>query len=401
MSEFCSYIYETKPPKLEYPWTFPMPSVKERDRRWSALRQTMNKHKIDCLIIGAPVNIFMPMPASYLYYVSNYVPFSNSGHYVLFPRQGEPWMVVHNNIGAQFLHTASQTSWIDDIAGSFDICRDIVKKIKQLKLGNGKLGIIGYSQGWFPALIYNALAENFPQAKIEDVSPVVNEVMNTISRHSEEELQFLRKSAEILDFSYEAVKKALKPGVPEYKLWAAAEEAIVGNGGWAGHFILGTSGPGPTFPKAPPAHNILKKGDVVIFEINVIYGGVNAQICFSLSLGKPEPEVLKMYKRCDELYEFSLAELEKKRKFIDIEQDLSERIHKAGYEPMTPQIHIYNMSGVMPMNSPAQPGDYFTVHPNMANKDFSKGAKFGDTVRIAKNGKVERLQKTPATLNIV
>ena len=68
---------------------------------------------------------------------------------------------------------------------------------------------------------------------------------------------------------------------------------------------------------------------------------------------------------------------------------------------MTPQIHIYNMSGVMPMNSPAQPGDYFTVHPNMANKNFSKGAKFGDTVWIAKNGRVERLQKTPAMLNII
>lgn len=241
MSEFCPYIYQTKPPKLEYPWTFPMPSVKERDGRWSAIRQAMNEHKIDCLIIGAPVNIFMPMPSTYLYYVSNYVPFSNSGHYVIFPLQGEPWMVVHNNIGSQFLHTASQTSWIREIVGSFDICKDIVKKIRQLKLGNSKLGIIGYKQGWFPALIYNALAESFPQAKIEDVSQVVNEVMNAISRESEEELQFLKKTCEILDLSYEAVKKALKPGVPEYKLWGAAEEAIVGNGGWAGHFMLGTS----------------------------------------------------------------------------------------------------------------------------------------------------------------
>jgi len=377
-----------------------MPSAKERDRRWAAIREAMNKHKIDCLIIGAPVNIFMPMPSTYLYYISNYVPFSNSGHYVVFPLKGEPWMVVNNNIGPQFLHTALQTSWIIDITGSFNICLDVVKKIEQLKLENGKLGIIGYNQGWFSALLYTALVKSFPKAELEDVSPILNEVMNEISRHSEEELQFLRKTCDILDLSYEAVKKSLKPGVSEYELWAAAEQAIVGNGGWAGHFILATSGPGPTFPKAPPAHNILKEGDIVIFELNVIYGGVSAQICFALSLGKPEPEVFRMYELCEELYRFALAELDKKRTFIDIEQDLSNRIHKAGYEPMTPQIHIYNMSGVMPMNSPAQPGDYFTVHPNMANKDFSKGAKFGDTVRIAKNGKVERLQKTPAILNI-
>ncbi len=401
MSEFCSYAYQTKPPKLEYPWTFPMPSIKERDRRWSAIRQAMKQNQIDCLIVGAPVNIFMPMPSTYLYYISNYVPFSNSGHNVIFPLKGDPWMVVNNNIGPQFLHTASQTSWIDDIVGSFNICIDITKKIRQLELDKGKLGIIGYKQGWFPALIYNALMESFPQAQIEDVSQVINDVLNEISRQSDEELKFLRKTCEILDYSYEAVKKSLKPGVTEYHLWAAAEQAIVGNGGWAGHFILGTSGPGPTFPKAPPAHNVLNKGDVVIFELNVLYGGVSAQICFALSIGKPEAEVLKMYNHCEELYKFSLSELDKKRTFIDIEQDLSNRIHRFGYEPMTPQIHIYNMSGVMPMNGPAQPGDYFTVHPNMANKDYSKGAKFGDTIRIDRNGKVERLQKTPAMLNIV
>ena len=55
----------------------------------------------------------------------------------------------------------------------------------------------------------------------------------------------------------------------------------------------------------------------------------------------------------------------------------------------------------MPMDSPPQPGDYFTVHPNFCNKDYTAGAKFGDTVRIIENGRVERLQKTPAKLNII
>lgn len=86
---------------------------------------------------------------------------------------------------------------------------------------------------------------------------------------------------------------------------------------------------------------------------------------------------------------------------MDIELDLAHRIHSAGYEPMTPQIHLYNMSGIMPMESPPQPGDYFVVHPNVCNKDYTAGAKFGDAVRITKDGKVERLQRTPAKLNII
>jgi Xaa-Pro aminopeptidase len=138
-----------------------------------------------------------------------------------------------------------------------------------------------------------------------------------------------------------------------------------------------------------------------MFETNVIYGGVLSQIAYTLSLGKTSNEVEKMFYYCSELYAYALKELEKTRTFGEIEQGLVEMIHKAGYEPMTPQMHIYNASGNMPADSPPQPGDYFTVHPNFANRDFTAGAKFGDTVRINDKSKVERLQKTPAKLNII
>ena len=165
--------------------------------------------------------------------------------------------------------------------------------------------------------------------------------------------------------------------------------------------MLATSGPRPTFPRAPTSHNILNPRDVVVFEIDVNYGGITSQICYALSLGRPKREVEEMFEFCKELYHLSLVELEKNRTFMEIELDLASRIHDAGYEPMTPQIHMYNMSVTMPMGSPPQPGDYFTVHPNVCNKDYTAGAKFGDAVRITKEGKVERLQTTPAKLNII
>jgi Xaa-Pro aminopeptidase len=400
MSEFCPYTYTSKPPKLEYPWTFPMPSEKERDRRWASIRKSMNKHSIDCLIVGAPFG-FMPNPNNHLYYISNYVPFFNLGLFIVFPREGTPQLGVSNDIGPQFLHTAMQTSWINEIVASFHPAKDIISKIKRLKLETGKIGIIGYRTGIFPASVYDALRESLPGAKFEDATSVLGEAINEVSRSSEEELKFLRKTCEILDASYYAVAAKLKPGVAEYELWSAAEQAIINNGGWYPHFMLAISGPDPTFLKAPPAHNKLVKGDVVIFEINVIHGGISAQICYALSLGKPKPELEKMFQLCKYLYSFALTELDGKRKFIDIETELANRIHSAGYEPMTPQIHIYNQASIMPMNSAPQPGDYFTVHPNMGNKAFTFGAKFGDTVRIARDGKVERLQKTPAQLNII
>ena len=400
MSEYCPYTYKGYPVEREHTWIFPMPSEKERDRRWDAIRRSMKKHNLDCLIINAPEG-FMPTLHNHLYYISNFMPFANHGTYVVFPLEGEPQLGVHNWIGPQFLHISAQTSWIKEIVGSLHPVMDVVNKVKQLKLENGRIGVVDYRAGVFPAVDYNVIRESLPDATLEDATAVFPPAMDEVSRTSEEELAFLRKSSEILDLSYEAVAEALKPGVKECELWAASEHAILKNGGWIGHFVLATSGPNPTFPRAPASHYALKMGDVVIFEINVVYGGIACQICYALSLGRPKREVEEMYELCQELYPFALAELEKNRTFMDIELDLSRRIRDAGYEPMTPQIHIYNQAVVMPMDSPPQPGDYFTVHPNLANKNYTAGAKFGDAVRITKDGKVERLQKTPAKLNII
>lgn len=400
MSEFCPYTYKGYPDGLDYPWTFPMPSEVERDRRWQAIRKSMKKHDIDCLIVGAPFG-YMPALNNHLYYISNYVPFANPGTFLVFPLEGEPQLGVNNVIGPQFLHCASETSWIREIVASLYPAQDIVKKVRELKLENGNIGIVGYRIGVFPASVYDTLRESFPHARFSDATSALGEAMNEVSRTSEEELALLKKACQILDLSYKAVAEALMPGVKEYELWAAAEHAIIVNGARYPHFMLATSGPRPTFPRAPASHNILKRGDLVIFELNVNYGGITPQICFALSLGRPAGEVEEMFKYVEELYHFTIGELEKNRTFMDIELDLAQRIHSAGYEPMTPQIHRYNMSGAMPMGSPPQPGDYFTVHPNLCNKDYTAGAKFGETVRINKNGTVERLQSMPLKLNMV
>lgn len=400
MNDFYPYEYKGYPTGLKYPWTFPMPSEKERDRRWHATRRAMRKHNFDCLIVTAPFG-FMPFMMDSLYFISNYEPYHNPGTYVVFPLEREPQLGVNNRLGPQFLHCAAETSWIKEIVGSLDPAQDIVRKIKHMKLENGKFGIVGYRLGIFPASVYDALRESFPVATFEDATEVLGEAMNEVSRTSEEVLTLLRKACEILDLSYEAVAEALKPGAKEYELWAAAEQAILKNGGWYPHFMLATSGPSPVFPRAPASHNSLTLGDIVIFEINSIYGGVSPQICYALSLGRPKRGVEEMFEFCEELYNFSLLELEKNRSFMDIQTDLVSRIHGAGYEPMTPQIHVYNMSNLMPMDSPPQPGDYFTVHPNVCSKDYTAGAKFGDAVRITKDGRVQRLQRTPAKLNII
>lgn len=400
MSEYCPYTYQGHPVKLKYPEMWPMPSEKERDRRWQAIRKSMQKRNLDFLIVSPPFG-YMTTLANHLSYMTNYVPFANNGNFLIFPLEGNPKLAVTTELGAQFLHIALETSWVKDVVMSSYPIKDTINGIIEMKLDKAHAGIIGYRNGIFPAYAYDALRENLPGVHFEDATAAVGEAQNEVSRSSEEELAFLRKASEILDKSFEAVAATLKPGITEYDLWAAAEEVIIKNGSWNAHFMIGAVGPGPVFLRAPATPKILKKGDVVVFEMDTIYAGISPQVCFALSIGQPRQEVGKMAKLVEELYPYTLEQLEKKKTFLEIEQNLSDLIHKAGYEPITPQVHRYNNSYFMPMESPAQPGDYFTVHPNCCNKDYTLGAKFGDAVRINKEGKVERLNKISPKLHII
>ncbi len=400
MSEYCPYTYGGHPVKLKYPETWVMPTEKERDRRWQALRKAMSKYNLDFLIV-TPAAGYMPTLNNHLYYISNYVPFANSGTFLVFPKKGNPEMAVTTILGPQFSQIVKETSWIDDVTMSLYPIKDVINIIIKMKLDKGRGGLVGYRNGVFSAIAYNTLREALPEAKFEDATAVFGEAQNEVTRSSEEELIYLRKSSEIMDKAFEALAATLKPGVTEMDLWAAAIQAMVKNGSWYGAFIISGVGPGPVFLRGPATPKTLRKGDVAVFEIDTIYAGISTQACFALSIGKPCQEVAEMAKFCEELYPYTLEQLEKQKTFLEIELDLAERIHKRGWEPITPQIHIYNNSHFMPMQSPPQPGDFFTVHPNCCNKDYTLGSKFGDTVRIDKHGKVERLNKVPPKMNIV
>jgi hypothetical protein len=114
MNESSPYHYEGHPAGLNYPWTFPLPSEKERNKRWRAIRKSMKKCNLDCRLVGGTGG-YMNLPNNHLYYISNFVPFLNPGMYIVFPLKGKPQLGFSSNIGPQFVHCAAETSWIEEI----------------------------------------------------------------------------------------------------------------------------------------------------------------------------------------------------------------------------------------------------------------------------------------------
>jgi 3-hydroxybutyryl-CoA dehydrogenase len=53
---------------------------------------------------------------------------------------------------------------------------------------------------------------------------------------------------------------------------------------------------------------------LVLHDCCKVLNGISCQICYALSLGKPRRDIEEMFAFCDELYSYSLAELEKMAK---------------------------------------------------------------------------------------
>ncbi len=396
MGLHCPYNYERYPAGLDYPWHVPVFSAAEGEKRWRAVRAAMRENAVDCLLAGS-YSGYMP-GNNRLYYLSNYVPIGAMGTYLVFPLEATPRLCVSNVIGPQFMQMAAEMTWVDEVVGSMQPQQGVLNKLEEIGIHGGRLGVLDYKPGTFPASVMEFLRESLPDVEIVDFSRVVEKVMNAFSRTSEEEEKFVRRACEIIDASYEAVLAVLRPGVSENELWAAAEAAVLREGGWYPHNFFVTTGPAPLFPRGPASQRTLEKGDIAMFEMNCTYGGVSPQSCYAFALGRPRADVKELFDLCEGLYDFALAELEKGRTFGELELDLAARIHAGGLEPMTPQMHIYNMGVNMPMDGRPQPGDYFTVHPNVCDREYRRGAKVGDCVRIDAAGRVERLQKNPAVL---
>ena len=91
-------------------------------------------------------------------------------------------MAVTTELGPQFQHIVLETSWIDDVVMSPDPVKDVISIIKQMKLEKGRGGIVGYRNGVFPAVAFDALRQGLPDVHFEDATPVFGRAQNEVTR---------------------------------------------------------------------------------------------------------------------------------------------------------------------------------------------------------------------------
>ncbi|MBN9037869.1 MAG: aminopeptidase P family protein [Rhizobiales bacterium] len=402
---------------------YPTLSLKERDRRWAAVRAMLARHGLDGVVVFGTGRDA----------ADSYITNEAKRSVVLLPAKGEP-VVFIGDVPLDRYDKPGQRwqRWVEDwVAG--DSIANVAARIGSLGLGRARLGVVGLTSrmvgDWAGVVSYNTwtrLLGLLPGVQWTDVS---GEYESIVAIKSVEERVLLRKAASLGEDACRAFVEAARAGRNEHEIAAAAFHAILAGGGWVRWpFMLERAGDSMFAWQVPEwfamggAPHVLKRGDTIAAEIFAFYGGIETQQQIDVSVGEPSPLLRELEAVCVASYDAGIAALRPGLRFSELAAIMEEPLQRSGTWNTGPMVQtvapIFNSATrlrpevdpalkVLPRlpNGVARDGDFeievghaFAFEPN-ALRDGQRVC-VGGTVLLGENG-VEELNSIPLRLNVV
>ncbi|HEX6512879.1 MAG TPA: M24 family metallopeptidase [Chloroflexota bacterium] len=280
-------------------YSYPLFSLAERDRRWSALREVMNRQEIDVIVTPQNSGHSTDFQANSRW-ISQCGGGGDADIAVVFPLQGEVTAVATS---AQARWPTVQ-NWVTDVREARrNYGRVIVERLQELH--PRRIGIAGLGGGTRTpegTILYGTMrqiSDAFPDASVVDATDILSELRYV---KSEEEIAFLARSRDIIELGTEAEVAHAKPGVSDWLVWAEAMSAMLRAGSEMTVHFNWVSGPLTPRTLTRPSHRILQRGDLILNELEASWGGYRAQSDVPVGVGQPDPVYLELMKVQKELW---------------------------------------------------------------------------------------------------
>ncbi len=272
-------------------------STAELERRWAAVRKGMAERGIDVLVMqnnndfmGGAVKYFTDMPATNGYPVTLIFPKDDDmtiigqgpfNHDRPVPKEGNGMLRgVKRQLGVPSYHTAHYT-------GEYD-AELAVKALAGHK--GAKIGLLAVAS--IPHMFVEYLKKNAPTNEgFVNASDFVDEIR---ALKSPEELKLMRETAKLQDEQMQAAFAAVKPGMTDQAVKAAALHYGTVRGSEQGWYMC-ASGPVGTAAVMGPPHQqarVIKAGDqFTLLAENAGAGGMYTELGRTCVLGKASQEM--------------------------------------------------------------------------------------------------------------
>jgi Xaa-Pro dipeptidase len=379
--------------------SYPRFSDHEFGRRYRAVRESMAGAGVEALVVfgtGGPLGVSVQ-------YLSNYL-VSQQAHLV-FPLDGEPTLFVQlwNHLPlARKLSVLADTRW-----GGPSSAASVAAELAQRGFDGSRIGLVGD----LPFQDERALRDLLPGAELTDFTA-------GFLRHrlvkSDEEIDWLRKGAELSDRSAEALERELRPGLREDELPLIVESAYLGAGGTNQiHFMATTpmGEPGVCVPAQYPSNRVIEPGDVLITELSAQYWGYPGQVLRPYAISQePTPLYQELYEASVECFNRVAAVLRPGATAQEV-VDAARVIEDAGFSIYDDLLHGYGGGYLPPVLRTAstahgpvpdfvfEEGMTVVIQPNVITTDERAGVQVGELVRITNSG-CESLHRYPMRFTV-
>ena len=313
------------------------------------------------------------------------------------------------------LRQAQNTSNINDIRiwvdrNESDPTEDLKIILDELNLKGKKIGVEyeAYGLTGRNALRLNKSLENY--CSIEDTSELVTK-LRVIK--SNEEINYVKKAANLADQALSEVWKHAKAGVSESKILAEMNKVIFEGGGDypANEFIIG-SGKNALLCRYQAEKQILNSRDQLTIEWAGTYRHYHSAMFRTIPIGKADPKHYKMHEACIETLSNCEIKLKPGNKIGEVFDIHAKTFDDLGYKNSRMNACGYSLGATFSPNwmdwpmlytgNPyvIKPGNIFFMHMILMDSENNLAMNLGETYLVTESGN-ERLGNQKLDLVVI
>lgn len=253
---------------------------------------------------------------------------------------------------------------------------------------------IGYQSQYTTVAAYEGMSAIFKKkVKLKPIGGMIRELT---SIKTEEEVEHVKKAANIAARVYREVLEMVKPGMREMDV--AMEISYLGRkyGSEGDAFdIIVASGPRSALPHGRASNKKLKSGELITLDFGCIWNGFNSDMTRTFALGEPGEEARSIYDVVYNAERAGVKEAKAGMKALELDAVCRKIIDDAGYgdafthstgHGLGIEVHEYPpVAQRSPEDVVLQPGMIVTIEPGiyLPNKF---GVRIEDDVLIEKEG---------------
>jgi Xaa-Pro aminopeptidase len=384
-------------------------STQELERRWAAVREVMQRHTVDFLLIqnsedylGGYVKWFTDMPAVHGYPVSVIFPVADGmttlWHGSSNPKEVGPpeWLLrgVKKRITTPIMLSLNFT------------CRFAAEKVVEELQGYKKCRISFVNEGAMTTGFTRTIRERLTGATCVDLTDEIDAIK---ALKSPEEIERIRYSAYLHDEAMQACFAAIRPGVREYEVAAAGRLRCRMLGSEQQFILIGSAPAGNPFPyhSIHAMNRQLRDGDQIGILIEAIEpSGYYTHLHRIACIGRIPDDLAEAFAIEKELQDLNLKMVKPGADPLELLRANNEFLRKKGL-PEEHRLYAHGQGYDLVERPSFQVGETMklkatmniAVHPVVATKKAT--AIICDNYIVTETGVSECLHKTPKEITVV